>query len=141
MRLIELRWAVALVLYCVSLAIPGLHLADGTREFGWVILVFGWVVGILIAELAWFANPVFLIGIILLSSGQKRSAGLLGLAALVLGALSYRARSWTSTEGVTEIVALGAGFYVWMLAFVILASSLVPWPSSAIGDDRVSADR
>ena len=144
MRLIELRWTAAFLLFVISLALPGLHLADGHREYGWVQLVFGWWVGVLIFEPAWFANPLFMIGMVYLRNGSERTAGILGLAALAFGGLSYRADNWiggaTEDVFVNRITALGAGFYVWMAAFLVLASCVMPTPSPALRRGKDTTD-
>lgn len=122
-RLAEWRWVAALGLFAVSLALPGLHLVDGEVVPGWRLLLTAWY-GFLVLEFPWLANPLFVIGMVLLPLGRIRPAAVFGLAAFAVGLLSLRSKIWIAHH--TPIDHLGLGFYVWMAAFAVLASCLVP---------------
>ncbi|MBZ0217347.1 MAG: hypothetical protein K8F25_12390, partial [Fimbriimonadaceae bacterium] len=69
----------------------------------------------------WLANIFFFVGIFMLRNDRTyRYAGFLGFAAFVVGLLSLRSKIWIAHHAYIDY--LGAGFYVWMAAFLILAS-------------------
>ena len=122
------RWAITSTLFAVSLALPGLHLVDGDAVFGWRLLLTAWY-GILILELAWLANPIFLAGLILLLRGHDRAAGIMGISAFAVGLLSLRSRIWIANH--THIEDLGAGFLVWMAAFAVMGLAILAAPAKS----------
>lgn len=117
------RLGLVLILYCVSLALPGLHLVDGEIVEGWRLLLTAWY-GALILEFPWFANLPFFLAVIFAAKGKKLAAGLAGCAAFLIGLLSLRSTMWI--EHHTHIDHLGWGFYLWMASFLVLMSFLLP---------------
>jgi len=122
-KLDQYRLSGAFVLYAISLALPGLHLVDGNIVEGWRLLLTAWY-GFLVLEFAWLANPLFLFGILQGYRNRPLSAGVCGVLACLVGLLSYSSEIWIANH--TRISGLGTGFYVWMTAFVLLASCLLP---------------
>lgn len=113
------RLGVALILYLGSLGFAGLHLVDGDTVKGWHLLLWGWY-GILILQIPWLANLLFFPAITSAARGRFKSAGLFGGAAFMVGLLSLRSSIWMT--GHTPIDKLGPGFYMWMAAFLVMAS-------------------
>lgn len=117
------RFELALIVYLASLVLPGLHLVDGDLVEGWRLLLVGWY-GILVLQFPWFANPLFLVGLFLLHRGRRLAAGIFGCMAFGVGLLSHLSRVWVKNH--TAIESLGSGFSVWMVAFFVLASCVLP---------------
>lgn len=122
-KLDRYRLSMALVLYAISLTLPGLHLVDGEHVEGWRLLLTAWY-GFLVLEFAWLSNPLFLFGLYQGFKNRPLSAGIFGTLACLVGLLSCRAEIWIANH--TRISELGLGFYVWMAAFFLLASCLLP---------------
>ncbi len=116
------RLGAALLLYCVSLTLPGLNLVDGEVVEGWRLLLTAWY-GALILEFPWFANIAFFLAVWFAAKGSTRAAGVAGACAFLIGLLSFRSRIWITNH--THIDSLGWGFYVWMASFLILMSFLL----------------
>ena len=115
-----LRLWFAVGLYLVSLVLPGLHLVDYDPVSGWRLLLTAWY-GFLIMEIPWLANIFFFVGLFMLRNDRTyRYAGFLGVAAFAVGLLSFRSKIWVAHHAYIDY--LGTGFYVWMAAFLILAS-------------------
>ena len=68
----------ALLLYAISLALPGLHLRDYPPVEGYRILLTGWY-GLMVLQVAWLANPLFAAAVIAAIRHRPRLAA--GLAA------------------------------------------------------------
>ncbi|WP_422019931.1 hypothetical protein [Pyruvatibacter mobilis] len=110
----------ALLLYAISLALPGLHLRDYPPVEGYRILLTGWY-GLMVLQLAWLANPLFAAAAIAAFRHRPRLAFGLAAAAFGIGLLSFTATNWIAHHAYIE--RLGAGFYVWMAAFLVLAAT------------------
>lgn len=134
----RLRIWFAVGLYIVSLALPGLHLLNYDPVSGWRLLLTAWY-GFLIFEIPWLANIFFFVGVFMLRNDRTyRYAGFLGLAAFTVGLLSLRSKIWIAHHA--NIEYLGVGFYVWMAAFLVLASFV--WvPNQANSMDKDMSDR
>lgn len=115
------RLAIVIIAYLISLALPGLHLIGGDFVEGWRLLLTGWY-GFLILEFAWLANILFLLGVASRLLKADTAAGVAGIAAFAIGLLSLRSTHWIAHH--ERISHLGWGFYVWMAAFLVLASYL-----------------
>ena len=72
----------ALLLYAISLALPGLHLRDYQPVEGYRILLTGWY-GLMVLQVAWLANPLFAAAVIAAFRHRPRLAA--GLAAAAFG--------------------------------------------------------
>ena len=110
----------ALLLYAISLALPGLHLRDYPPVEGYRILLTGWY-GLMVLQVAWLANPLFAAAVIAAIRHRPRLAAGLAAAAFGIGLLSFTATNWIAHHAYME--RLGAGFYVWMAAFLVLATT------------------
>lgn len=83
--------------------------------------------GVFLWAPGWLANPLFIIAILLLlfASSYRRGsvvlASLLGLLALS----SFAWREWGTDEAVYHVCTYGPGFYLWMLAMLGSAATLV----------------
>ncbi len=101
--------------------LPGL----GVLLFGWAGLLFG-----SIESIAWYANPPFVVGLILFAIGKSRAAPWLALAALLLALPSFWIQRLPeavlkSRPGARSIESFGLGFYAWVGSLVVLAA--VAW--------------
>ncbi|NOU49120.1 hypothetical protein HG263_00955 [Pseudoalteromonas sp. JBTF-M23] len=111
---------VSCALYLVSLCLPALHFAEQASLAGYSLLLWGWW-GVVTLDPAWFANPLFIIALVhCYLKGYKRAAIYSG-GALVLALSSFKAKQWFFNEGGgTPITGLGVGFYIWIVAIIVL---------------------
>lgn len=116
------RLAIVILLYLVCLLFPGLHLVGGDVIEGWRLLLTAWY-GFLVLEFAWLANVVFIFGIVAHLLKADKAAGFAGIGAFAIGLLSLRSTHWISNY--EHISHLGLGFYIWMAAFIVLATYLI----------------
>jgi len=117
-KILRFRLVAALALYVTSLVLPGLHLVDYDPVMGIQILLTGWY-GFMILELAWAANVFFAAAVIATLREKSLGAGYLATVAFAVGLLSFDARQWIAHHAYID--HLGSGFYVWMVAFALLA--------------------
>lgn len=125
--------AASALLFAASLALPALaetH-SDGVRidELGYVLLETGWA-GLLIGQIAWFANPLWVLGAILLWRGRWKGAAKAAVGALLVGSVSFfLMRTGVPSESGPSITArLLVGFYVWWASLWVLAiGAVVYW--------------
>ncbi len=113
----------ALSLWLASLVLTGLAFyAKDERAVGVAILTMGWL-SLLIGNLAWFANPLFLWAFIRLRHNQ-RAVGL-ALLALLLSLDTFRLSSYWSDEGggATTVYAYGWGVMLWIAALCVLVAA------------------
>jgi len=117
------RWAVlgALLLFALSLLLPAVRGSGFPTQSGFDLLEQGagaWRDGVV----AWYANPVFFAALLLAWLGRYRTAlGMAGLG-LALALSSFSAATMAESAG-RNVPAFdfGAGFYVWLGAFVAAA--------------------
>jgi hypothetical protein len=89
---------------------------------GLQILMVGWI-GLFCGAISWYANPFFLLGLVLFLVGEFRWSHWIALAGLAIALPSFLIREWWFHEGFpTPIRAFGVGFYVWFSSFVLLAT-------------------
>jgi hypothetical protein len=124
----------AAVLFLSSLGFKTLLLSHGNSSFllGFVCLLFGF------SYLAWFANPLFLVSIILLSLNRSGMALATSTASLVLAATTFLIQKAPFNEAghMANVVGYGPGFYLWIASIcVILLTSVL---STAIGKAKAS---
>lgn len=139
----QLLLAASGLLYLTSLALPALLFAQHTPLPGYEVLAWGWW-GLLTGDPAWYANPAYVVTIVLM--GMRRfGASLVAAAfAVLVGGSSFLAKAWWFNEGSgTPIAALGTGFYVWLLALALAAlAALYAWkvnkPKPADGSEQVA---
>jgi len=121
--------AACLVLFLIACVAPALEFRDTNTPSpnvmqGFQILLMGWL-GVFVGQLAWFANPLFAIGLLLLSL-RRRTASLIcgAVAVLVAGdTLVLFSQQLPANEGdVGKLILqhLKAGFYLWAAALVLL---------------------
>jgi hypothetical protein len=114
----------AAVLFLSSLGLKTLILSHGDSSFllGFVCLLFGF------SYLAWFANPLFLVSIILLSLNRSRMALAASTASLILAATTFLIQKAPFNEAghMANVVGYGLGFYLWIasMSAILLTSAL-----------------
>lgn len=122
----------SLLLYGIACCLPVLELrhSNGTTDvmLGLRALAIGWS-GFFANVHGWFANPLWLTGVVLAFGRKPLPATLAGLAALAVAATTFLAlgRELPADEGnVTKmtIVRVLPGAYVWMSSMLLLAVTL-----------------
>jgi hypothetical protein len=121
----------SVVLFALSLVLPALGEGElGVRvEPGYMILGTGYF-GVLFGQLAWFANPLWVAGLVYLIRRRWKAAAICASLAVVLAAESFLLYStgFPSDSGATIPVRLLAGFWVWWSSlWVLAAGALVLW--------------
>lgn len=112
--------AISVAMYIYSLFLPALLFQDKEALPGSHILAWGWW-GMLLFNLAWFANPAYMVAILAYMRKNNRLSKQASFAAIVLGLTSFYAKEWWFNEGSgTTIAGLRTGFYLWILSFCIL---------------------
>ena len=119
-----------MLIYLISLAMPGfvfrsdnVPIDEETKQYGYVILRHGWM-GILIGQMAWYANVLFLAALVAIPL-RKFNAGVgLSSAAFVFGLQSLFFHKFPKDESGLNYIfidRLGVGFPLWELSFLLLA--------------------
>jgi len=89
---------------------------------GFVCLLFGF------SYLAWYANPLFLVSIILLSVNRWHIALATSTASLILAATTFLIHKAPFNEAghMANVVGYGIGFYLWVasISAILLTSVL-----------------
>lgn len=134
---------IAIWAYCLSLAFPAFYtkavtswegnlVDDGPTWYGIGVLVFGWLSAIgnpnryQYWSIAWFANPLFFLA--LSQVRRSRPTGFLtALFGLSIALTSiFKKKIWNDKEPPEIVITdYGIGFYLWLLAFVML--SVAAW--------------
>jgi len=114
----------AAVLFLSSLGFNTLILSQGDSSFliGFACLLFGF------SYLAWFANPLFLVSIILLSLNRSAIALATSTASVILAGTTFLIQKAPFNEAghMANVVGYGLGFYLWLASMcVILLSSVL----------------
>ena len=128
----------ASVLFLSSLGFNTLLLSHGDSSFlmGFVCLLFGF------SYLAWYANPLFLVSIVLLSLNRSAWALAASTGSLILAATTFLIQKvpYNEARHLANVVGYGLGFYLWIASIsVILLTSLL---STMVGKaKRVNSDR
>ena len=116
--------AFAAVLFLGSLGFKTLILSQGDSSFlmGFVCLLFGF------SYVAWYANPLVLLSIILLSLNRSGMAVATSIASLILAATTFLIQKVPYNEAghMANVVGYGLGFYLWIasISVVFLTSVL-----------------
>jgi hypothetical protein len=123
------------VLFLSSLGLKTLILSHGDSSFltGFVCLLFGF------SYLAWYANPLFFVSIILLSLNRSRMALATSTASLILAATTFLIQKAPFNEAghMANVVGYGLGFYLWIASmFTILLTSVLSMIAGKTGDSR-----
>jgi hypothetical protein len=97
---------------------------SGTAVSGGEILLYGWL-GILVGTFGWYANLLFVPGLILFVVGEYRVSRWIALAALFIASSSLLIRQLPtgSTSGAsTPIASFGPGVYAWLGSIALLTA-------------------
>lgn len=114
----------AAVLFLSSLGFNTLILSQGDSSFliGFACLLFGF------SYLAWFANPLFLVSIILLSLNRSAIALATSTASVILAGTTFLIQKAPFNEAgyMANVVGYGLGFYLWIASMcgIVLTSVL-----------------
>jgi hypothetical protein len=113
----------AAVLFLSSLGLNTLILSRGDSSFlmGFVCLLFGF------SYLAWYANPLFLVSVILLALNRSSMAVATSTASLILAATTFLIQKVPYNEAghMADVVGYGLGCYLWIASMsVILLTSV-----------------
>jgi hypothetical protein len=126
----------AAALFLSSLGFNTLILSRGDSSFlkGFVCLLFGF------SYLAWFANPLFLVSVILLSLNRSYMALATSTVSLILSATTFLIQKVPYNEAghTANVVGYGLGFYLWIasISMILLTSVL----STTIGKVKPAID-
>ena len=108
----------AAVLFLSSLGFNTLILSRGDSSFliGFACLLFGF------SYVAWFANPLFLVSVILLSLNRSAMALATSTASVILAATTFLIQKAPFNEAghMADIVGYGLGFYLWIASMCII---------------------
>ncbi len=122
----------ACALYVYALLQPALLFEQHDALQGFEVLMLGWL-GVLSADFAWFANPMFALSLVFLLLGHPRKSAATSAVGFAIGLLAVFAKEWWFNEGSgTPIKGLGSAYYVWMASFVVLllAGIIAPKPAT-----------
>ena len=119
----QLRWlavALVVVIWAISLALPALAVEGAGVLTGWDVLKVGWQ-GIGVKLLAWYANPLFAVGVVAFAGRLFGFAGVVSGFGLVLALTSFAAREIAAGSGFPlPALTLKVGFFVWLASLCIL---------------------
>ncbi len=116
------------VLFVLACCLPALEFSksQGTRDilFGANVLAVGWS-GIFAGVVAWYANPLWLLGMILGFVGKPKVAAIVGLVAFATACSTFSlfGKQLPADEGDVQHMALVRtliGCYVWMASLASL---------------------
>lgn len=120
----------SVLLYGCSLVLPALLFNSHSPIWGYEVLMWGWW-GVLVHQVAWFANPIYASALINYRFKRRKSAITSAAVAVLVGLTSFAADGWWFNEaGPTSITALGPGFYAWILSFGCLLLAAIAKPVS-----------
>ncbi|MFO0983624.1 MAG: hypothetical protein U1E76_18165 [Planctomycetota bacterium] len=118
----------SLVLFVIACSLPVLELkqSNGTRDvmLGLRALAVGWS-GVFAGVLAWYANPVWLIGVIMGGLRKPIAVAVSGIVALAIASTTFSliGRELPADEGnVTKmtVIRILPGCYVWLASIAVL---------------------
>ena len=115
---------ISLGLYLLACSLPALDMRKDGPSAGALILMAGWL-GIFAGVFAWYANPLWALGVIFAALRKRTPAIVFGVLALPLAATVFSdlGRELPGDEGnatKTAIVRLLPGAYVWFLSLLSL---------------------
>ncbi|MBY0526668.1 MAG: hypothetical protein K2R98_24945 [Gemmataceae bacterium] len=117
------RFALAFVVvlwYAGSLFLPVFYIEDHSPQYGIQVLMFGWF-GLVAGIIGWFANPLFLFGLLLCLFCRFRTVFWLSAVGLLIALTSFSLHTVGYTdEGPETLTGFGAGFYCWLASLVLL---------------------
>ena len=127
--------AIIAVLYVSSFLKDALVRIDGVtpRQYasvpGWFLALWGWL-GLPFGIIGWYANPLFVVGLILFAFGRIQLSMRIAIVATLI-ALSSVLLRWPlftfgpdRTQGaeISAPFSYGSGFYTWLGAMILLAT-------------------
>ncbi len=107
---------ISLILYIVSLFMTAAVATNGEIINGLFLLLFGWA-GIIAGVIAWYANPLYIISIILLLCKKYKAALILLVISVVIALQSFIG---IPMENFYNQGTPSTGFYLWELSFIIV---------------------
>jgi hypothetical protein len=121
-------------LWLLSLVLPAIEIS-GTALDGVDVLRRGWQAA-REGVLAWYANPLFVIALLLAAAGRARSAGVLAGIGLLFGLTSLALEDVARASGAARVsVSLRLGFYLWLGAH----GALTCWAWARVAAEHASA--
>ncbi len=120
--------ALVIVLFVVACCLPALEFSKGQGGkdvlWGGNVLAVGWS-GIFAGVVGWYANPIWVAGLVLVLLGRPKLAAVAGLLALTIGCTTFTlfGKDLPADEGGVNHMALTrtlAGCYVWMASLASL---------------------
>lgn len=119
----RLRWSAltaVVAIWAASLALPALAIEGAAVLTGWDVLRTGWQ-GAGVHLLAWYANPLFVAGVVAVAARYYGLAGVVSGLGVVLALTSFAAREIAAGAGFPlPALLLRAGFFVWLGALCAL---------------------
>ena len=114
---------IPLGLFLVACALPCLQMKTEAL-YGGVILLMGWM-GMFAGVWGWFANPLFLLGLLFGALGKRVPAMVFGALAVLVALTVFGSvgKELPGDEGgvtKTAIVGLMPGAYLWLLGVILL---------------------
>ena len=118
-------------LYFLSLILPAFtaqqnaapYYVDNNVWYGWQVLLFGWA-GIFDGTVAWFANPVLILSLILLDLKNLNLKSIylffLSLFGFLLAISSLLYKKMWNDGGYSKITEYGPAFYLWIFSFILM---------------------
>jgi hypothetical protein len=107
-------------MYLLSLALPGLLYYGRHDEYGYQLLLTGWV-GVLTLDFPWFGNLAYFAAVVSLQNREYLTARYTSLGAIFLGLLSFFVKFGGYDIGSTVAISgLGSGFYIWIFSFILM---------------------
>ncbi len=116
------------VLYLIACCLPALEFKNSDKPndimFGLRALAVGWS-GIFAGVMAWYANPFWMLGLILALLRKPVFAAVAGVIAIAIALTTFSVigRELPGDEGgvtKTTVIRLLPGFYVWIASLVAL---------------------
>jgi hypothetical protein len=118
----------SLGLFAIACCLPALEFSKSQNPkdvlSGANVLAVGWS-GIFAGVIAWYANPVWLFGLIMAYIGKPKWAAIAGVIALLIGCTTFSlfGQELPADEGGVNHMTLTrtlAGCYVWLVSLVTL---------------------
>jgi hypothetical protein len=108
----------AAVLFLSSLGLNTLILSQGDSSFliGFVCLLFGF------SYVAWFANPLFLLSVVLLLLNRSGMALATSAASVIPATTTFLIHKapFNEAEHMADVVGYGPGFYLWIASISVM---------------------
>lgn len=138
---------ISLLLFVMACATPCLEMSQKSDAnwYGLRILILGWM-GVLVGQLAWFANPLWLIGATAFAL-QKWSVALISLGTALFFALNtlllfvIPLPADESKINNTSLVRLRIGFYLWLGSMTVLFIRAFAMKTQSLQQSRIRIHR